>query len=715
MDATPTTDSFPRQQARTRRFRLGAPRAFNPSPDGARVVFLRSDGGTDPVTRLYALDLDADPARPRCVVDPHALLAEGEEDLPPEERARRERMREVSAGVTAYAVDDDVRVAAFALSGRPYAVRLDDVDAVPRQLDAPGPVIDPRPDPTGRRVAYVSAGALHVVGLDPGATARVLRAPESDTVTWGLADFAAAEELERVRGFWWLPDGDALLVERCDTAPVATWWIADPAHPDRPAAEHRYPAAGTDNAEVSLWRVPLDGEPTEVTWDRAALPYLATVSASGPGDPVVSLLSRDQRRQVVLAVDPVSAATTVLAERTDAAWVEVVPGVPRRAPSGGLLEVVADPGTDTYRLTLDGMPFTPAGLQVQAVLDVGPDGVLVSAAADPTEVALLLAGWDGSVTPVSDPGAVAAGRRRGPTTVVTQTGLDRTRARTVVHRSGDGAGPDVDVEIESRAETPSVDPVVRLLTTGPRALRTAVLLPTGHVPGSRRLPVLMAPYGGPHARKVLRSGLAFAEPQWWADQGFCVVVADGRGTPGRGPAWDRAVLHDLATPALEDQVDALRGVAEAMPDDVDTTRVAISGWSFGGYLAALAVLDRPDVFHAAVAGAPVTEWRLYDTAYTERYLGDPRADAGPYDRSSLLPRAAALSRPLLLVHGLADDNVVAAHTLLLSAELLAAGRPHTVLPLSGVTHMTPQEVVAENLLLLELRFLREALGIPAEG
>jgi dipeptidyl-peptidase 4 len=144
---------------------------------------------------------------------------------------------------------------------------------------------------------------------------------------------------------------------------------------------------------------------------------------------------------------------------------------------------------------------------------------------------------------------------------------------------------------------------------------------------------------------------------------------------------------------------------------LDLERVAIRGWSFGGYLAALAVLRRPDVFHAAIAGAPVTEWRLYDTHYTERYLGDPTSDPTPYDASSLLPLAPQLTRPLLLVHGLADDNVVAAHTLQLSAALLAAGRPHEVLPLVGVTHMTPQEVVAEHLLLHQLDFLRRALGL----
>ena len=143
----------------------------------------------------------------------------------------------------------------------------------------------------------------------------------------------------------------------------------------------------------------------------------------------------------------------------------------------------------------------------------------------------------------------------------------------------------------------------------------------------------------------------------------------------------------------------------------DLSKVAIRGWSFGGYLAALAVLRAPDRFHAAIAGAPVTDWRLYDTHYTERYLGDPSIDAAPYESTSLIADASKLERPLLLIHGLADDNVLAAHTLQLSSALLASGKSHESLLLSGVSHMTPQEVVAENLLLHQRDFLRRALGL----
>jgi dipeptidyl-peptidase-4 len=174
------------------------------------------------------------------------------------------------------------------------------------------------------------------------------------------------------------------------------------------------------------------------------------------------------------------------------------------------------------------------------------------------------------------------------------------------------------------------------------------------------------------------------------------------------------VRHDLWDVVLEDQVWALRIAAEHVAD-LDTSRVAIRGWSFGGYLSALAVLRRPDVFHAAVAGAPVTDFRLYDTAYTERYLGLPDEQPDVYARGSLLGDAPRLRRPLMLIHGFADDNVLVANTLQLSRELMAAGRPHTVLPLAGVTHMTPQEQVAENLLLLQVEFLHSALASPSPG
>ena len=648
------------------------------------MLFLRSRHGTDPSNCLW-LWHDGEET---LLADPADLLADDEE-LPAAERARRERMREVTAGITAYSTDDSGTRIAFVLSGTPYLIGGSGEAA--EALPAPGPVIDARIDPTGTRVAYVHEGSVWVATLDD---AERLTAPDADDVTWGLADFIASEELERMRGMWWLADGSALLVERVDEHPVQTWWIADPARPAQEPIRHRYPQAGTANAEVSLWLVELDGARREIAWDHSALPYLVSVTVSSSGEPLVALMSRDQRRQVVLAVAR-DGATRIVSDRTDDAWIDVTTGVPAWDPQGRLLEVVADYARDTYVLLRDGAPISPPGWQVLGVGDIAADGIIIRGGPDSTrEVAALLRA-DGSVHELPERAGVSSAHRRGDTVVSTWTDLTRMSSTTQVWRDERLIG-----EIASLAETPIVSPLVTRVAGAP--VETVIVWPRER--GAGLLPVIMSPYGGPHARVVLEAGVMYGTAAWLAESGYAVIIADGRGTPGRGPTWDRAVRDDLATPALEDQVAALDAALAAHPDDLDGSRVGIHGWSFGGFLAALAVLRRPDRFHAAVAGAPVTEWRLYDTAYTERYLGDPNTNAQAYDRSSLIPLAPALERPLLIVHGLADDNVVVAHTLELSSALLAAGRPHSVLPLTGVTHMTPQEIIAENLLRAELDF-----------
>jgi len=712
----PERGSFPRRHARTRGFTLGRPRGFAVGADGARVAFLRSTAGDDPVNRLWVLDLDG--GTERLVADPEALLAGGAGELPAAERARRERARERAGGIVAFGADSDLTVAAFALAGRLFVADLlgggGSGAAPPRELAAGG-VLDPRVDPTGRRVAWVAGRALHVAELDGGRpggpTARAappgqhgpLVGEGDPEVTWGLAEFVAAEEMGRGRGFWWAPDGRRLAVARVDTRAVQRFYLTDPANPAVQPVALPYPAAGTANADVRLAVVGLDGGRAEVAWDRAAFPYLAAV-AWPPGGPLTLLVqSRDQTATRVLRADPDSGATAELAAQHDPAWVELVPGVPAWL-DGRLVMTADDAGCDTRRLTVDGVPVTAPGLQVQEVVGAAGGAVLLAGSQEPTEVHLWRVVPGGPAERLTaEPGqhgAVAAGE----VVVVTSAGLDRDGTSTTVHRAGRPVAA-----IGSLGETPAVRPRPRLLRAGPRALRAALLLPDGPSrPGP--LPVLLDPYGGPHHRQVLAARDRFLVAQWFADQGFAVLVADGRGTPGRGLAWERAVHRDLAGPVLEDQVEALHAVAAGHPE-LDLGRVAVRGWSFGGFVAALAVLRRPEVFHAAVAGAPVADWRLYDTHYTERYLGHPDDDPGAYRRSSLLADAAALERPLLLVHGLADDNVVAAHSLRLSGLLLAAGRPHAVLPLSGVTHLAVQEAVTENLLHLELRFLREALGL----
>ncbi|CAN5210562.1 prolyl oligopeptidase family serine peptidase [soil metagenome] len=684
--------SYPRLQARTLRFTLGVPRNIWVSPDGAKVLFVRTPHGTHRTGLLWQLDVAT--GIESVVVDPRTLLGDGPEDLSAEERARRERTREGAGGIVSYSVDTHGRWATFALSGKLWATHLGALAT--HELTAASAVIDPRLDPTGRRIAYASQGALRIIGVT-GTDDRALVEPESPTEVWGQAEFAAAEEMSRYRGYWWAPDGTSLLVERYDNAPVDLIHIADPANPHKLPAEQRYPFAGTPNADVTLWHVQLDGSRTEIVWDRQRYEYLCRVSWTPEGEPLIQVMTRDQRDSLVLSVDLATGGTRPVRELRDAAWVELLAD-PQYGPGGRIVTVEDLDGA--RQVVVDGTPIGDPRWHVRGVVSVDEGGIVVTASAEPTEIQVLSLDWDGGTRALTSGQAVHGIVTGGPTNVVVRSSLDGVRPVFSVIRDGAPVGT-----LTVVSEDPGFVPAVRLIHAGERGLRTAVLFPSGHAPGSERLPVLMDPYGGPHAQRVMASGRMFLEPQWLADQGFCVVVTDGRGTGGRGPAWDRLIRDDLAAVTLADQVDALAAVAEAYPDDVDTDRVAITGWSYGGYLAALAVLQRPDVFHVAVAGAPVTEWRLYDTFYTERYLGDPVEQPDVYDRNSLLPLAAKLERPLMLIHGLADDNVLAAHTLRLSSALMAAGRSHTVLPLSGITHMTPDEVVAENLKALQVEFL----------
>jgi dipeptidyl-peptidase 4 len=700
--------SFPRRFARTQRFSLGAPRTFTVSPDGNRVLFLRSPSGTDRANRLWLLDLGQD-ARERVAADPNTLLGGTAEQLSAQERARRERSREGSVGIVGYAVDEAVELAAFALSGRLFTAELR--AGTTREIPVPGPVLDPRPSPDGHRIAYLSGGALRVVGAD-GEGDRALAEPEDPHVSYGLAEFIAAEEMNRSRGYWWAPDSQCLLIARADDSAVRRWWIADPAHPDHEPAQVSYPAAGTPNAEVRLWLYTLDGSRTEVEWDRDRYPYLADVHWSQNGPPLLLVQARDQRSQLYLGVDAESGATRTVHVDEDEAWLDLCPGVPAWAPAGGLVRIADEGGARV--LAVGDRLLTGPELHVRAVLDISVDDILISASAgevatepETGEIHLYQVSELG-LARVSEGAGVHSAVRSGEVTVLVSARPELPGGYVRVLR----AGKEVAV-IPSLAEKPGLTPRVELTVGGARRIPCAVLLPTGHRNTDGRLPVLLDPYGGPHGQRVVAAHNPYLTSQWFADQGFAVIVADGRGTPGRSPAWEKAIRGNFAL-TLDDQVDALHGLAaQGFPLDLD--RVAIRGWSYGGYLAALAVLRRPDVFHAAVAGAPVTDWRLYDTHYTERYLGDPGEQPEVYAASSLVTDDGLSApenpvRPLMIIHGLADDNVVAAHTLRLSSALLAAGHPHEVLPLSGVTHMTPQEQVAENLLLLQVDFLKRSLA-----
>ena len=689
------TDSFPRQSAATRRFQLGAPRSFRITPDAKCVLFLRSDHGRDAVNSLWSYDISSRVEKK--IADPRLLLAD-DADIPAAERARRERMRETTAGITSYSIDDSGNRVVFALSGQLFSGEISTEKF--SQLNVSGPVIDPRISPDGNHIAFANGKDLMICEFD-GSNEVNLTNEASDSASWGLADFIAAEEFSRVHGYWWSPDSESLIVERTDEGPVQTWWISDPALPHKQPQEQRYPAAGTNNATVSLANFTLAGKKTELPWENLDYEYLISVHWQKDHDALITVANRDQQHFITYAVT--SSGLKTVHEVSDHEFVEVIPGQPKWH-NGEILAIVDNRVTDTRELRLGGKAITPIGMQVMGIIDSTDDYVDVIATETAVDRDVIRVGFDGSLTAIAQGGIASATTSVEDLQVIVESRLD-THSRTYqLVRAGK-----TEHYFDSLAESPGFKPEVHSIQTGANLVNTAVLFPRDHEFGSKKLPILLRPYGGPHGSQVLNGALSYAEDQWFADQGFVVVIADNRGTPGRGPAWDHAIYQDFVTPVIEDQVAAVQAVAAKYPNDVDATRVGITGWSFGGYLSALAVMERPDVFHAAVAGAPVTEWKWYDTAYTERYLGHPDKYPEVYEQNSLMDRAAELSRPLMLVHGLADDNVVAAHTLALSGELLAHKHAHTVLPLSGVTHMTPQEIVSENLMLLAVEFFKENL------
>ncbi len=717
MDAYTT---FARRSARTRRFTLGLPRSVRSvaTKDGPAAYFLRAATGDDPVNQLVRLDLST--GQETVVVDPYALAVD-DTKMTAEERAQRERLREQAGGVTSFDMTKDGTTIVFTLGGELFTT-VTPYGAV-EQRNITG-AFDPRISPDGARVAFCRDGGVAVLDCDTGTVTALCHG--QDTISYGRAEFIAAEEMGRSRGHWWL-NATTLLVAKVDEAPVDVWHISDPSRPNVASRPVRYPAAGTANAAVSLLTIDVpSGTATPVVFAHSH-PYIAQVNVTAHGT-VILCQSRNQQNAYIYRLDPQTAGVTLLRTVSQTPWVELVSGVPRLA-GDSLITVEDRVGTSggyTRQVCIDGEPIGPDTLYVRDVIAVtGTDVTVHASDQDATVIAPYVLARDGSrnarriafpqpvddgihhlVAPYSDNGWW----------VHTYTGMADTTTRYLAVPARDAATTHMSLTVT--AHTPGFHPNVTFLTLGENRLNAALILPDG-LDVDARIPVLLDPYGGPHAQRVLRHAGMYLSSAWFAAQGFAVLIIDGRGTPGRDPAFEHAVDGNFAV-TLDDQIAGLIAAAD-IEQRLDLDRVAIRGWSFGGYLAALAVLRRPDIFRAAVAGAPVTHWQWYDTHYTERYLGEPATNPDAYSRSNLITDGQTLvsatdwddDNPpaLLLIHGLADDNVVAAHTLALSAALLADNRAHQVLPLSGVTHMTPQEQVAEALLTQQARFLQQALAV----
>ena len=681
----PAEEPFLARSAATRGFRAGLPARAVLTPDGTAALFLRS-GPRSSVQALLETDLARGTTRELATAE--RLLAGASASLTAAEQARLERQRITTRGITAFRPSKDGARLLVTVGGKLFV--LERATGAVAALPTGGRPIDPRFSPDGRSVAYVVDHDLRVLDLATGAE-RAVTTGGTEEVHHGTAEFVAQEELGRQEGFWWSPDSRTLLVQETDEREVERFTIHDPLHPERPADTFRYPRPGRANARVRVGLVAASGGPiTWVDWDRTRWPYLAHATWPERGALSLVVLDRAQQEQVVLAVDPATGATRVLVTERDEAWVNHVAGFPRwredgrgfmwRTERNGAPEIEErDAAGRLVRTWVAGA----AGLDRLVGFDARRRALWFTGGPDPTQVRLYRvqdAGAPREWQPSPEPASIQATLSEDGGTLLVSRSTRRGAEPPVAYRQ-DGTRL---ATLPSVAEPLPFPTRAEVRRVGPgEGLFTSLVRPRDAVPGVR-LPVIVEVYGGPHRQQVHSGPDPMA--QWIADQGFLVVAIDGRGTPRRGRAFERAIRGDFAGPALEDQVAGLRALAAEVPE-LDLGRVGITGWSFGGYLAALAVLRRPDVFRVAVAGAPVTEWLDYDTAYTERYLGVPPAADEAYRRSSLLPLATSLTRPLLLVHGTADDNVYFFHSLKLSQALLAAGQPHEVLALPGLTHL----------------------------
>ncbi len=678
------------------------------SPSGEVLTFLKPSAEDSEVTELWALALDDEGAAPRPLVRAKDLIDPALIKLSEEERMALERRRIGHKGITSWTFCGGDDALLFPLSGDLYHARLNAKQKAPevRRLTTDGEAkLDPRCSPKGTYAAFVQDGDLYLLDVASGKQRRLTKRPKAvhDTLRFGVAEFIAQEEMGRYRGYWFSADERYLAYAEVDESAVSVkvrpFIFADKTE----MFEQRYPAAGEANAKVTLHVRDLKTGADVVVHTPDEDGYLPRVDFFKDGRLAVQWQSRDQKRLVLLlGAAPRFTLRPVLFE-TDAAWVELHDDL-RALPGGRLLWSSERSGRrQLYLLPADGgelQPLTHAAEPVTGVCGVDEErGVVLFTGASARGKQQQL---------YSVP--LASEVRPAPITRVTQ---------------GDGwhevtCGEGVLVDTYSRWATP---PVVRLLRpTGelrqvlddnpaeelraqaaPKArwltlsaedgaaLNALLLEPVlkSKAADSARSPLLVYTYGGPTANVVAdRWTRQFPLFVHWAQRGFAILLVDNRGSAHRDRAFTRAFEDRFGVIEIADQESAVRQVL-ALEPWLDEERVGIFGWSYGGYVSVMALLDEETPFRAGAAVAPVTDWALYDTHYTERYLGTPEANAAVYARANALPRAKNLlagERALLLAHGMADDNVLFAHTLQLAAALQDEGAVFRLMPYPGHAH-----------------------------
>jgi len=698
-------DDFLATWAATRGFRNGHPTAITITPEGDEILFLRS-GPRDVTRALYAHDVAS--GEERVLLTAEQILEGGQEELSAEERALRERLRMTARGIASYQLSKDGSQILVPLSGRLFVVTRESGEV--RELPSEGGYAnDARFSPDGTKVACVRGAELYVIDVAEG-TQRRLTTDSTATRTNGLAEFVAQEEMSRYHGYWWSPDSAHLVYQQNESEGVEVLYASNPIDPAAEPHAARYPRAGTDNVVVRLGILPAaGGETTWIEWDRERFEYLATVRWSAGAPLTLLVQDRLQQRERLLTVDPTTGAATRVHEEVDRAWLNLDQSVPRWLEGGERFLWSTERG-GSWSLEIRNAEgsrvaeLVPAELGYRELVHVEEDGsaVWVRASDDPREEHVWRVPFEGEPVRMTEGEGFHTASVGGGIWVHGSHTLEHGPKWTV-RRGGEVLG-----ELRSVAEEPPFVPNVEHLVVGERDYNALVVRPRNFEEG-RRYPVLLSVYAGPGYVRVRKGRYRQLREQWQADHGYLVVSVDGRGTPGRGREWERVVRGDLIETALADQVAGLEALEAEVPE-MDLSRVGVYGWSFGGYFSAMAVMQRPDVFRVGVAGAPVCDWRDYDTHYTERFLGVPQDEGEGYDASSVLTYAARLERPLMIIHGTSDDNVYFAHALKMSDALLRAGAPHELIVLAGSTHMVADADVARSLEGRIMSFLASGLA-----
>lgn len=688
------------------------PRVLKLSPDGRYATLLQSRAQDRNRFDLWAVDTAT--GQRRMLVD-STRLGSGAA-LSEAERMNRERQRIADVtGIADYAWAPDGKRLLVPIDGDLWVAGLD--GSVQQLTNTPDTETDARLSPRGSYASFVRGGRLFVADLATGA-AREVAGEATPKVSWGVAEFIAQEELARFQGHWWSPTDARIAVARVDEGPVKEVTRAAIGADGTRLFTQAYPAAGTANADVTLWLMnPDGGNRVQVDLGANRDIYIARVAwAPDGGTLYVQRLSRDQKRLDILAVDPATGDARVLHSETSPTWINLHDSF-RALKDGSILWASEKSGyRHLYRLKDGTLTPLTSGKWVMGEL-VGVDEkrgrLWFEGFADTTleqhvyaldyrragaQPQLLTApgGWYEAV--MDD-----AGQR------LILTGTTPTQPPQVW--LADGAGKQLAWLVENRLDASHpyapylaahvVPEFGTMKAADGQLMDWRLLKPKGAGP----FPVLMQVYGGPHAQNVHKRFPAPIE-QYLVRQGWAVFQLDNRGSNNRGKAFEDPINRAMGTVEVADQLQALAWIKQQPWARAD--KVAVNGWSYGGYMVLKLLEAAPGAFAAGIAGAPVVRWELYDTAYTERYLGNPAQDAGPYQRSGALMDATKIRDPLLLIHGMADDNVVFENSTALMSALQRANVPFDLMVYPGATHATPG--LELHTWITRLKFLERVMG-----